>query len=44
MLAKRLMGNAPPRQRRPSVYLNRLLFDRDTVRKPDAAQPPGEAR
>jgi hypothetical protein len=34
VLAKRLMGNAPPQERRPGVYLNRLLFDRDTFTKP----------
>jgi glycerol-3-phosphate acyltransferase PlsY len=33
MLVKRLMGNAPPKSRSAGVYLNRLLFDRDTVQK-----------
>lgn len=39
MVAKRLMGNAPPRQRGASVYLCRLLFDRDTPDKPSAPAP-----
>jgi glycerol-3-phosphate acyltransferase PlsY len=30
MVVKRLMGNAAPLERRPRVYLYRLLFDRDT--------------
>lgn len=29
MWAKRLLGNRPPRQPSPSVYLRRLLFDHD---------------
>jgi hypothetical protein len=34
MLAKRLAGNAPvPPGRRARVYLNRLVFDRDTAGK-----------
>lgn len=30
MVAKRLMGNRPARDRRAATYLNRLLLDRDT--------------
>jgi glycerol-3-phosphate acyltransferase PlsY len=30
ILAKRLLGNAPPARPQPSVYLYRLIFDRDT--------------
>jgi glycerol-3-phosphate acyltransferase PlsY len=30
MVAKRLLGNAPPGEKRAAIYLNRLLFDRDT--------------
>ena len=33
MLAKRLMGNAGAVERSPSLYVNRLLFDRDTRAK-----------
>jgi len=29
MLVKRVVGNARPAERRPGVYLHRLLFDRD---------------
>jgi glycerol-3-phosphate acyltransferase PlsY len=29
MLVKRVIGNAPPAQRRVGVYVHRLLFDRD---------------
>ena len=37
MLAKRLAGNAPaPAQHRVRTYLNRLVFDRDTVEKQQA--------
>lgn len=32
MVAKRIAGNAPPAPRRPSAYLWRLIFDRDTRR------------
>lgn len=34
IVAKRLMGNAPPAQRRPATYLCRVLFDRDTWKRP----------
>ncbi|GEM_PF-191236 len=34
LLAKRLMGNAPPQGDRARAYLCRLLFDRDTLAKP----------
>jgi glycerol-3-phosphate acyltransferase PlsY len=34
IVAKRLMGNAPPARPLPSVYLYRLVFDRDTKGKP----------
>jgi len=37
MVAKRLMGNAPPASHRRSTYVYRLLFDRDTRQKPGAA-------
>ena len=37
MVAKRLMGNAPPASRHCSTYVYRLLFDRDTREKPRAA-------
>jgi acyl phosphate:glycerol-3-phosphate acyltransferase len=40
MLAKRLMGNAAPEERRPSLYLYRLLFDRDT--RAPAGHPRGD--
>ncbi|MHB1446943.1 MAG: hypothetical protein ACYCZV_14995, partial [Acidimicrobiales bacterium] len=30
MLAKRVLGNSRPGSRAPSVYLARLLFDRDS--------------
>jgi len=42
MVAKRLMGNARPAQPVPSVYLHRLVFDRDTGSKPgrDVAEAP----
>jgi hypothetical protein len=33
MVLKRLAGNGRPAQRRPEVYLNRLLFDRDSWAK-----------
>lgn len=33
VLGKRLTGNAPPETREARVYLNRLLFDRDTREK-----------
>ena len=33
MVVKRLMGNAPPAERRPSVYLYRLVLDRDARAK-----------
>ena len=36
IVAKRLMGNAAPLQPSLSVYLYRLLFDRDTREKPSA--------
>jgi acyl phosphate:glycerol-3-phosphate acyltransferase len=39
IVAKRLMGNAPPAQPVPSVYLYRLVFDRDTRGKPTADVP-----
>ena len=39
IVAKRLMGNAPPRRPGPSVYLNRLLLDRDTRDKPSGDRP-----
>jgi glycerol-3-phosphate acyltransferase PlsY len=29
MWAKRILGNRPPRERRPATYLSRLLFDHD---------------
>jgi len=38
MVAKRLMGNAPPLRPGASVYLNRLLLDRDTRDKPSGAR------
>ena len=44
MLVKRLMGNARPAAPGPRVYLNRLLFDRETARKSDgrtAQEPSG---
>ena len=31
MLVKRVVGNARPTERRPGVYLHRLLFDRDVA-------------
>jgi acyl phosphate:glycerol-3-phosphate acyltransferase len=39
IVAKRLMGNGPPRRPGPSVYLNRLLLDRDTREKPSGDRP-----
>jgi len=39
IVAKRLMGNAAPLRRGPSVYLNRLLLDRDTRAKPSGDRP-----
>ncbi len=39
IVAKRLLGNAPPLLPGPSVYLNRLLLDRDTRAKPSGDQP-----
>lgn len=37
MVAKRLAGNAPvPPGHRARIYLNRLVFDRDSARKEDA--------
>jgi len=42
-LVKRLVGNSPPGERRPGVYLDRLLFDRDTVAKPAAPGVRGES-
>ena len=41
IVAKRLMGNGPPARAGSSVYLYRLLFDRDTRDKP--APQPGRA-
>ena len=43
IVAKRLMGNARPAEASACVYLNRLFFDRDTVRKTAAAAPRGRA-
>jgi hypothetical protein len=37
IVAKRLLGNAPPVRPGASVYLNRLLLDRDTRQKPSPA-------
>jgi hypothetical protein len=39
IVAKRLMGNAPPLRPGPSVYINRLLLDRDTRDKPSGDRP-----
>jgi acyl phosphate:glycerol-3-phosphate acyltransferase len=39
MLVKRLTGNGPPADRRPSVWAWRLLFDRDTKEVPTAPAP-----
>jgi acyl phosphate:glycerol-3-phosphate acyltransferase len=39
IVAKRLLGNAPPSRPVPSAYLYRLIFDRDTRRKPIAEAP-----
>ncbi len=39
IVAKRLMGNGPPRRPGPSVYLNRLLLDRDTREEPSGDRP-----
>jgi glycerol-3-phosphate acyltransferase PlsY len=39
IVAKRLLGNAPPLRPGASVYLNRLLLDRDTRAKPSRDQP-----
>jgi glycerol-3-phosphate acyltransferase PlsY len=39
IVAKRLMGNAPPGRPGASVYLNRLLLDRDTRDKPSGDRP-----
>ncbi len=39
IVAKRLLGNAPPAQRVPSVYVCRLVFDRETRGKPSAEVP-----
>jgi glycerol-3-phosphate acyltransferase PlsY len=39
IVAKRLLGNSPPRRPGASVYLNRLLLDRDTREKPDGDRP-----
>lgn len=39
IVAKRLLGNSPPGQPVPSVYLYRLVFDRDTRGKPSADVP-----
>jgi glycerol-3-phosphate acyltransferase PlsY len=39
IVAKRVMGNAPPHRPGASVYLNRLLLDRDTRDKPSGDQP-----
>jgi len=39
IVAKRLMGNAPPRRPGASVYRNRLLLDRDTRDKPSGDRP-----
>jgi acyl phosphate:glycerol-3-phosphate acyltransferase len=36
IVTKRLMGNAPPARPVPSVYLFRLVFDRDTCSKPSS--------
>lgn len=44
MLAKRLMGNAPPAQRRPLVYWYRLVYDRDTKQKLVLTSPAGPGR
>lgn len=42
LFAKRLAGNAPPETREARVYLNRLLFDRDTREKTASSEPPEE--
>ena len=45
IVAKRLMGNGPPARVGSSVYLYRLLFDRDTKEKPASDErraQPGE--
>lgn len=34
MIAKRVIGNAAPREDRPRTYLMRLLFDRDEIAAP----------
>jgi glycerol-3-phosphate acyltransferase PlsY len=39
IVAKRLLGNAPPRRPGAAVYLNRLLLDRDTRDKPAPDRP-----
>jgi hypothetical protein len=39
IVAKRLMGNAPPGRPGASLYLNRLVLDRDTRHKPSGDQP-----
>jgi acyl phosphate:glycerol-3-phosphate acyltransferase len=39
IVAKRLMGNGPPRRPLPNVYLHRLVFDRDTREKPGSGAP-----
>ena len=44
MLVKRLTGNAPPAPRRPSTYLWRFLFDRDTRRPSRPSRPRRLAR
>jgi acyl phosphate:glycerol-3-phosphate acyltransferase len=43
IVVKRLMGNAPPARPTAAVYLNRLLFDRDTRDAKAAGHPTGEA-
>lgn len=40
VIVKRLLGNAPPDDRRPVVYLWRLLYDRDTREPLDHAVAP----
>ena len=42
IVVKRLMGNGPPTRPGPSVYIYRLLFDRDTRGKPGTGPRPEE--
>jgi acyl phosphate:glycerol-3-phosphate acyltransferase len=39
IVAKRLLGNVPPARPLPSVYVYRLVFDRDTRSRPTAGAP-----